>query len=278
MDRKITTCIVAIGLLVNTTANAQPDKECLTYLDKLPAGLELTETMPQKYTVTTEYLNRDIYGNAQGKVKVTGEYARGLGQGFVSWNNVNIAHSENQPDKYTVEILQKYMENLKYIPSAQMLEETIFADFPDHPDNIYSRNLIWDMMAIEEFAWNYFDSLRLNEEYTIPDITGNFSMADVGTYSHKNIQLCWCGVSKINGTLCAIVEYRALNNKLRINTSEMKSKGSELYWGKVLVSLESKSVEYAEMYSNTVQEIEMQGLPNKFLATTVRILRVERLQ
>jgi len=40
----------------------------------------------------------------------------------------------------------------------------------------------------------------------------------------------------MNSTLCNIIEYRALDNKLEIKLNEMKSKGSELYWGNIWIS------------------------------------------
>jgi len=58
----------------------------------------------------------------------------------------------------------------------------------------------------------------------------------------------------------------------------MKSKGSEFYWGKTWLSLQNKQIEYAEMYSNTVQEIKIEGLTDKMLASTKRILTLERIK
>ena len=46
-----------------------------------------------------------------------------------------------------------------------MLEADAFKNFPATPENVFARNLIWDMMSIERFAWNYSDSLKLNKPY-----------------------------------------------------------------------------------------------------------------
>ena len=54
------------------------------------------------------------------------------------------------------------------------------------------------MVTIEGFAWDYTDLLKLNRNYRIPDKMGEFAMADIGTYSHTEIQLCWTGISIIN--------------------------------------------------------------------------------
>lgn len=247
------------------------------YLECLP-NIELVEKTPQKYLITAEYFNKDIYGNLGSKIKVTGEYTRGLDSGLVCWNNTYIAHVNNPSESYQERVKQDYMENISYIPSPNVLRESFFKKFSKHKDNVFARNLIWDMMAIEGYAWNYFDSLQLNKTYIIHDIQGSFEMAEIGTYDHMKIELNWVGIAMMNSKLCAIIEYRALDNKLVLHTDMMKSKGSEFYWGKTWLSLENKQIEYAEMYSNTIQEMEIEGLPDKLLASTKRILKLERIK
>lgn len=245
--------------------------------ERLPK-IELKEKTPQKYLMTSEYFNKDIYGNPGSKIKVTGQYTRGLDSGYVCWNNAFIAHVNNPSESYQERVRQDYMENITYIPSTDLLGESFFQKFKKHTDNVFARNLIWDMMAIEGYAWNYYDSLQLNKTYIVPDIQGSFDMAEMGTYNHAKIELNWIGIALMNNKLCAIIEYRALDNKLELHTDMIKSKGSEFYWGKTWLSLENKQIEYAEMYSNTVQEMEIEGLPDKLLASTKRILKLERIK
>ncbi len=272
------TVLLVFPLIFPAYAQCQSKANYKNYLKGLPRQLKLVEKTPQKYLMTAEYFNKDIYGELWSKVKVRGEYTRGLENGYACWNNVFIAHSKNDSELYLDGVEQEYVENMKYVPSSQMLEESSFDHFPKNTDNVFSRNLIWDMMAIEGYAWNYFDSLHLNKTYLVTDIHGTFSMANIGNYNHTKIELNWLGISMMNNKLCAIIEYRALDNKLESNMNEMKSKGSELYWGKTWVSLENKQIEYAEMYSNTIQEMEIQGLPDKILVNTKRVLKVDRIQ
>lgn len=277
--QKIMVLMTASGLLIPSMVNAQVKSKCLDrYLEKLPQDLALQEKVPQKYIMTAEYFNKDIYGELQNKVKVSGEYTRGLGNGYVRWNDVSITRTGSHPETYLEGVKQEYMENIKYVPSSETLEESFFRDFSDHPDNIFARNLIWDMMAIEGFSWQYFDSLHLNKMYIIPDLKGDFQMAEIGKYNHQNVQLCWTGISVINNQTCAVIEYRALNNKLEVDTDVVKSKGSELYWGKNWVSLENKQIMYAEMYSYTIQELDIKGFPDKSLLGTIRVLHVDKIQ
>jgi hypothetical protein len=134
------------------------------------------------------------------------------------------------------------------------------------------------MMAIEGFAWDQTDSLKLNVVYRIPDMDSEFNMADIGTYSHAEIQLCWTGISAINDELFAVIEYRALDNKLEMSVNGLNTKGTEQYWGTVWVSKKDKSIGKAEMYGGTIQEIEVPGMENKFIVKTIRELFVERIQ
>ncbi len=280
MKRNFMSVIVLSVFLIILPAYAysQSKANYKNYLESLPRQLKLVEKTPQKYLMLAEYFNRDIYGEVWSKVKVRGEYTRGLENGYACWNKVFIAHSKSQSELYLDSIKQEYMENMKYVPSPKMLEESTFDHFPKNTDNIFSRNLIWDMMAIEGYAWNYFDSLQLNKIYLVTDIHGTFSMASIGNYNQTKIELNWIGISMMNNKLCALIEYRALDNKLELNMNEIKSKGSEIYWGKTWVSMENKQIEYAEMYSNTIQEMEIQGLPDKILVNTKRVLKVERIQ
>jgi hypothetical protein len=134
------------------------------------------------------------------------------------------------------------------------------------------------MMCIEGFAWDYCDTLKLNKTYTVPDIKGEFDMADIGTYMHTSIQVCWTGVSVVNNRLCAVIEYRALDNKIELNMEQIKTKGTEQYWGTTWVAFDTRQIEKAEMYGGTIQEIEITGFKDKMLFKTIRELFVERIK
>jgi hypothetical protein len=267
------------GLLIvlPSVSSAQSEKAVIKkYFSELPA-IPVSNRL-QKYRMTAVYTNSDIYGNHTDKTKITGEYTRGLENGNVMWNNVSIANSNKADGPFTEGTRQEYMENIKYIPSPGMLKEEVFKNFPANPANVLARNLIWDMMAIEGFAWDYTDSLKLSRIYWIPEIKGEFNMADIGTYSHAEIQLCWTGISVINDELCAVIEFRAPDNKIEMSMDAIKTKGAENYWGTVWISLKNKLIEFAVMYGGTVQEIEVKGVPNKFIVRTIRELKVDKTQ
>ena len=247
-------------------------------LEKLPTGLTLKSDTEVKYRLTTFYFNQNIFGEFQDKLRVCGEFSRDLKANRTKWSNVTIAFSNKQDEEFSGGKKLDYMENMEYKPSPDMLKESAFNKFPDNFENVYARNLVWDLMAIEDFAWNYLDSLRLNTPYKLPNHSEKFSMAEVGNYKHSNIYLTYQGVSKIKGDICAIIQYRALDNKLELNTKGLKSKGIELYWGDIWVSLNNKIIRYATMFSSTTQELEIQGMPNKFTLNTRRDLVLEETE
>ena len=271
--------LIISGLVTPAVCNGQSQKAVINkYLTKLPQGKVTENGNPQKYRMTAVYINRDLYGNFTGKQKISGDYTRGLENGFVTWNNIYISGSNSFSDPFPAGTKQEYMENIKYVPSSKMLDKQAFPNFPAKMETVFAKNLVWDMMMIENFAWDYTDSLQINKTYIIPEIGGDFEMADIGTYSHKSIQICWTGISLMNNKLCAVIEYRALDNKIELKMDQIKSKGTEQYWGTTWVALNDKQVEYAEVYGGTIQEIEVTGLKDKFLIKTIRELFVERIQ
>ena len=268
--------LIVIFLILSAVVNALSEKAVSRkYLNELP---KIHKKIEQKYRMTAIYTNRDLYGNFTGKMKITGDYTIGLQGDSAKWNNVLISSSNNFSEPFPVGIKQDYMENMKYVPSSKMLEKGSFKNFPSKTESVFAKNLVWDMMMIEEFAWKYTDSLKLNKYYVIHPKEASFEMGGVGKYSHDNIQIRWTGISEIDNELCAVIEYRAVDNLLEINMDQIKGKGTEQYWGTTWVSLKTGLIEFADTYSGTIQEIQVKGLDNKFLAKTIREIRVDKIQ
>jgi ribosomal protein L19 len=278
LNSGFTGLIMVLLIIVPSVSNGQSEKAVIKkYLSELPD--HQTGKTIQKYKMTAVYTNRDLYGNFTGKIKVSGDYTKGLPGDSAAWNNVYIAHSSNEDQPFEGEMKQDYMENFRYVPSAKMVEEKeAFKDFPSSLETVYAKNLVWDMLSFEIFAWNYYDSLKLNKTYIVPDINGQFDIAGVGKYSHKRILISWKGISEINGELCAIIDFDAIDNKIEFSMNQIKTKGTEQYWGTVMVSMKTKNIESAEMFSGTIQEIEVTGMKDKILVKTIRELEVNRIQ
>jgi len=264
-------------LILPVSVNGQSEKSFIKkYLAQPPKSVSPKEV--QKYRMTAVYTNRDLYGKFIGKQKISGEYTCGQRDGSVSWNNVLISGSNNFNEPFPSGTKQKYMENFRYIPSPKSLEPEFFSGFPSTPEAVFAKNLVWDMMMIENFAKDYNDSLKVGRTYHIPEIKGEFQMADIGSYSHNDIQICWTGISAIDGKLCAVIDYRALDNMIGLSMDAITTKGTEQYWGTTWVGLESGIIEYAEVYGGTMQEISVNGIENKFLIKTIRELWVEKIR
>ena len=159
-----------------------------------------------------------------------------------------------------------------------MLKHDSFKNFPAGPETVLAKNLVWDMGALETFAWKHTTDLKLNCNYTLPGSTEEFDMGGIGTYAHNKIQLCWTGISSVNSELCGIIEFRALDNKIELAVEPIKTRGTEQYWGTIWISLKTGLIEYAVMYGGTIQEIEVTGMDNKILVKTIRELWVDKIQ
>jgi hypothetical protein len=269
--------ILALLFIVPSIAKGQSEKAVAKkYLSQLPSGPK-SNTL-QKYRMTAVYTNRDLYGKFTDKTKVVGDYTRGLPGDSAMWENVYVAVSKDYNGAFPQGNKQDYMEKFKYLPSDKMLEEASFKSFPKNVENVFARNLIWDMYSADVYAWFFYDSLKLNVPYVIQAMQNEFKMADIGNYAHNKTILCWKGITEYNGQMCAIIDFAAIDNKIELTMDIVNTKGTEQYWGTILVSLKNKDIERCEMYSGTIQEIEVKGMKDKFLMKTIRELEINKIQ
>lgn len=272
-------CLFSVSLLTGASGQSNPGID--QYLNGLPAGLELTEKTPQKYLMTVVYYNKDIYGNFFDKVQVTGEYTRGFPDGTVKWNNVRIAQSKELDGAFPEGTKQEYMENFTYKPSEEMVSQSAFEGFPENnPNDFHAKNLVWDMLGFEAFAWAYYDSLKLNYEFAPKSINGKVDLAGAGYFENRNIKLLFSGITKMNGETCAVIQFLAMDNPLQIDTEssgmKISIKGRSHYWGNILVSLEDKQIEQATLYEDVVMKTNIPGVQTD-ISDATRELTVEKL-
>ena len=233
----------------------------------LPQNLELKDEL-QKYVVTTDHLNTDIFGNFFNKMRVKGEYTRGLENGIVKWNNCTIAMAMNRDTEFPAGTPISYMEDFSYNVSENMLNAEAFANFGEN--SAFAKNLIWDMMAIEGFGWSAWNKLKLNEPYSAKDFNGKMELAGQGSFENKDVILTWTGISKRNSENCAVIEYRTMNNPLDYSGEGMTMKGRSHYWGTIWISLEDKQIEHAVLYEDVVMEMNLPGQTNKQIMDATR--------
>lgn len=262
--------IITILFSISTSAQKKIDSQLL---ESLPQDLELNDEL-QKFKVTTTHYNGDIFGNFFVKQQVYGEYTRGLEDGKVKWNNVSFAQSMNREADFQESTPIDYMEDFTYEPGEDMIKAEKFVNFGEYSD--YTKNLVWDMLAIEGFAWASFDKLKLNEPYSADSFNGKVDLAGQGYFENKDIQILWTGISKRNGELCATIEYRTFNNPLEVKTGGMEMKGRSHYWGTIWVSMEDKQIEHAVLYEDVVMEMLLPGQAEKQIMNATREISIVR--
>lgn len=269
-----TALILIVAIILKGHVTAAQKSIPTKYLTALPRELSLTEKEPQKYSVTADYFNGDLFGNFVNKTRVTGDYTRGFENGTVKWNRVTISNGTSREGAFASASTQAYMENFTYKPSDKMLDAASFPNFP--PNSFHSKNLVWDMLAIESFAWRYFDSLTLNQTFRPANMHNEMVLAGEGTFQNKDIHLIWTGISQMNDEICALIEYRTMDNPLSVDTEKLKIKGRSHYWGTIWVSLVDKQIEHANMFEDVVMEMKFADQPSQLMNTT-RIIQFEKL-
>ena len=246
----------------------------LKTMQSLPKDLELKDEL-QKFDVTTDHLNTDIFCHFLNKIRIHGEYTRGLENGMVKWNNVSVAMSMSENGEFPKGTPVNYMEDFTYYPGEDMIEADKFETFTDYSD--FTKNLVWDMLAIEGFAWHSFDKLRLNEPYSAADFNGKIDLAGNGFFENKDIRLIWTGISLRNGETCATINYRTFRNPLEVNAEGIDMKGRSHYWGTIWVSLEDKQIEHAVLYEDVIMEMLLSGRTQKQVLNATREIIFKRV-
>lgn len=263
----VTILVITTGLMAFSQKKSNVNVAELLKSGSLPQNLELKDEL-QKYVVTTDHFNTDIFANFINKMRVKGEYTRGLENGIVKWNNCTIAMAMNRDTEFPAGTPISYMEDFSYNVSENMLNAEAFANFGEN--SAFAKNLIWDMMAIEGFGWSAWDKLKLNEPYSAKDFNGKMDLAGQGSFENKDVIFTWTGISKRNSENCAVIEFRTMNNPLDYSGEGMTMKGRSHYWGTIWISLEDKQIEHAVLYEDVVMEMNLPGQTNKQIMDATR--------
>jgi len=259
--------VITTGLMAFSQKKSNVNVAELLKSGSLPQSLELKDEL-QKYVVTTDHFNTDIFGNFFNKMRVKGEYTRGLENGKVKWNNCTISMAMSRDAEFTAGAPISYMEDFSYLVTANMLNPENFTTFTEN--SAFAKNLIWDMMAIEGFGWSAWDKLKLNEPYSAKDFNGKMDLAGQGSFENKDVIFTWTGISKRNSENCAVIEYRTMNNPLDYSGEGMTMKGRSHYWGTIWVSMEDKQIEHAVLFEDVVMEMNLPGQTNKQIMNATR--------
>jgi len=262
-----TILVLTTGLMAFCQKKSNVNVAELLKAGTLPQSLELKDEL-QKYVVTTDHFNTDIFGNFFNKIRIKGDYTRGLPDKQVKWNNVSVAMSMSRNDEFSAGSPVAYMENFSYTVSEDMLKPEKFSTFTEH--SAYTKNLVWDMMGIEGLAWVNFNDLELNKPFKATFFNGKMDLAGMGSFENKDMVITWTGITERNGEYCAVIEFRTMNNPLEYTGDGMSMKGRSHYWGTIWVSVEDKQVEHAVLFEDVVMEIQLPGQTNKQIMDATR--------
>ncbi len=241
---------------------------------ELPRDLLLDSTVVRSYEMVTEYQDYDLKGNFQRKTRITAGYTSGLENGTtVRWNNVFMAQTYEEYADFSTGTKQELMEGFSYDPAGNIESATFFDDIQGA--DIMHKNLVWDMVALEGFAYWFWDDLRMNTEYKAGNLNAAVDLAGEGTFTNKDIRIQWIGITVINGEICAIIKYYTMNNLLSVKTGDISVTGRSHYWGEVYVSLQDKEIEFATLFEDVITEVIMPGQPD-FSGYTVRYITLNR--
>jgi len=262
-----TILVLTTGLMAFSQKKSNVNVAELLKAGTLPQSLELKDEL-QKYVVTTDHFNTDIFGNFFNKIRIKGDYTRGLPDKQVKWNNVSVAMSMSRNDEFSAGSPVAYMENFSYKVSEDMLKPEKFSTFTEN--SAYTKNLVWDMMGIEGLAWVNFNDLELNKPFKATFFNGKMDLAGMGSFENKDMVITWTGITERNGEYCAVIEFRTMNNPLEYTGDGMSMKGRSHYWGTIWVSVEDKQVEHAVLFEDVVMEMQLPGQTNKQIMDATR--------
>ena len=266
--------VLTTGLMAFSQKKSNVNVTELLKAGTLPQSLELKDEL-QKYVVTTDHFNTDIFGNFFNKMRVKGDYTRGYDNGKAKWNNVTVAMSMARDGEFPQGSPLTYMENFSYNISEDMLKPENYTSFGEN--SAFAKNLIWDMMGIEGLGWMYFDKLTLNQPFKADYFNGKMNLAGKGSFENKDMQITWTGISLRNSEQCAVIEFRTMNNPLEYSGDGMSMKGRSHYWGTIWVSLEDKQIEHAVLFEDVLMEMNLPGQTNKQIMDATREITYEKV-
>lgn len=223
----------------------------------LPSGTAVKDDGPRAYRFTVDYYTANTQGEIVARQHVTGDYTRGLPGGQVVWNNVSQADAPGATAPFAAAQKREFMEGFQYFNNlANTFRPEFFKGFP--PTAVLERNLVWDTGMIEDFGQNFFDKLKLNEPFHAP-FSQDVDMPNVGTFHNRDVVLEWVGRSERNGQECAVINYQAFLNPLKIANGGIKLNGRSDYWGQIWVSIKTKQIEFASISESVVGELTLSG-------------------
>jgi hypothetical protein len=250
--------MAAIGCCIGEPSKMRPILLTLLFASLAAQAQDHAQDHAQErarsWSFVCDYYNIDVRGDLIDRDRVTAQYTRGA---QVRWSAVGIAHGKEWADTFAAAVPSEFMNGFTY-PAGDikhMLEADFFHGFP--PMAMKERNLVWDTHMLEGFALAYPDKLELDKPYHAS--SGDAALAGAGNFQNRDIQLTLVGRTKRNGEECALVNYSALFNKLKVDTGGITLTGRSNYWGQLWISTSTHQIEYATLFEDVLGELKLPG-------------------
>ncbi|HYW94064.1 MAG TPA: hypothetical protein VE870_00590 [Bacteroidales bacterium] len=263
-----------LGFASTTMLTSAQNSAMVKFPDELPDGLELADS-PRTYEMTTDYYAYDLNAHFLNKRQFVATITRGLEGDSARWNEVNYSESADSYAPFPRGEKLNYLHDYTFKADAGIVNPGFFRDLPEA--NTFVKNLFWDVLGFDVFAYCCWDSLKLNQEYSARDINGEVDLAGVGTFNNKDIKVTWLGITRMNGELCAVIKYSVMNNPLSLKLENMSMTGRSHYWGEVYVSLEDKQIEYAGLSEDVLTNVKLKGMADELRGYTVRNIKLKKI-
>ncbi len=203
--------------------------------------------------MTTECYDYSTRGDLLHKTRITGELT--FRSDSVRWGSVYISSMESRERETELPKGEKigYMHGFEYRQDMEIMSADFFAKHLPEADPL-TMNLVWDAMSFEGIAYENWDSLKYNEEFSARNLNSELQLA-YGTFENRDAKLTWIGTSEIDGETCAIIKYSLMNNPLNLEYGDMAIRGRSHFWGEVYVSLSDKHIEYAHLTEDVLVDV-----------------------
>ena len=107
----------------------------------LPHGTVVKDLGPRTYRFIVDYDTANRTGEVVRRLRVTGDYTRGLANGDAEWRNVGETQADGATAPFPAPQKQDFIEGFHYpAGSPDTLKPDFFKSFP--PSAVYERNLI----------------------------------------------------------------------------------------------------------------------------------------
>ncbi|MCC8197173.1 MAG: hypothetical protein LIP06_00965 [Tannerellaceae bacterium] len=243
-----------------------------TYLNSLPS-IERDKSQTRSYHMTTDYFDYGLSGEFRVKTRIAGNLT--CKNDSVQWKDVYSSNSKSLNTEFPNGRKVNYMENFKYKQGSEIISADFFMKNLPEADPLVM-NLMWDVMGFDVFAYEYWDSLKLNAEFKAIDVNIEMEIA-YGTFENRDTRITWLGITEINEEVCAILKYSVMNNPLYLEYENFIMKGRSHYWGEVYVSLSDKQMEYANLTEDVLMEVKEKGSSESDIKYTVRYITMSKV-